>query len=424
MDKIKILVLSDYAFVKGGAEKVSIISAIGLASRGHEVVFFSAVGPVDKSLKDSKIKEIICLGQYDILDNPNKLQAMISGINNNAANKNLKKLFERWKPDIVHIHGVSKALSWSVFNTIYSYKVPIIYTLHDYGLVCPNLGIYNFRREEVCRYYQPGYGLKCLLTNCDKRNYFQKLWRWFRYKWTISFYKIDKKVSGYIVVSEFLKDVIQKNYRTSRRIEVIYNPIEGFDQIPDYAETDFYKNPKKPKFLFIGRLSAEKGIDLLLRAIKDVDANLTIIGDGELRSFCEQSASSLGHDKVKVLGYQGKERIKYEMKTSLALILPSKCMEPAPLVLQEAASNSLPSIVANHGGMVEFVKDGVSGLYFNAGDPESLKSVLCMLIKDPGFCKKLGENARQVMLENKFDINSHLDNLEKFYYEILYKSSR
>src|SRR5665647_972498 len=198
MEKIKILVLSDYAFVKGGAEKVSIVSAIGLAERGHEVVFFSAVGPVDKSLSDSKIKEIICLGQYDILYNPNKLKAMILGINNVAANKKLKELLVRWKPDLVHIHGVSKALSWSVFNIIYSYRIPIVYTLHDYGLVCANLGIYNFKIEEVCRYYQPGFGLKCFLSNCDKRNYFQKLWRWSRYKWTIIFYRIDKTVNGYI----------------------------------------------------------------------------------------------------------------------------------------------------------------------------------------------------------------------------------
>jgi len=348
---------------------------------------------------------------------------MISGINNWAANKKLKELFARWKPDIAHIHGVSKALSWSVINIIHAYKIPIVYTLHDYGLVCPNLGIYNFKKEEVCRYYQPGYGLKCFLTNCDKRNYFQKLWRWFRNKYTINFYKIDSKVSGYIIVSEFLKEVIQKNYKTSRPLEVIYNPIDRFDEISNFVEIDFSKNIKKPKFLFIGRLSAEKGIDLLLKAIKDVDANLAIIGDGELMNICKESAGNLGDDKVQVLGYQGKERIKYEMKSSLALILPSKCMEPAPLVLQEAAYNSLPSVVANHGGMIEFVEDGINGLYFNAGNPESLKSAMEILIKDPVYCKKLGEKAGQIIMEKKFDIKSHLDNLEKFYDKILHKSS-
>ena len=165
MKKLKILVLSDYAFTKGGAEKVAILSACGLVDRGNEVVFFSAVGPIDKDLKNKQFKEIICLNQKDILDEPNKLKSVFFGTYNFNAVRNLKQLFSRWQPDIVHLHGLSKALSWAVINTVFSYKIPIVYTLHDYGLVCPNLGIYDFRRAKVCQYYKRGYGFKCLVTN-------------------------------------------------------------------------------------------------------------------------------------------------------------------------------------------------------------------------------------------------------------------
>ena len=82
MKKLKVLILSDYAFAKGGAEQVALASAVGLARNNHEVVFFSAVGTVSEELKSCNLKEIICLNQRDILDNPSKLKAMISGIYN------------------------------------------------------------------------------------------------------------------------------------------------------------------------------------------------------------------------------------------------------------------------------------------------------------------------------------------------------
>ncbi|MBM3710696.1 MAG: glycosyltransferase, partial [Actinobacteria bacterium] len=110
---MKILILNDYAFVEGGAGKVAIESAIGLTEKGNEVIFFSAVGPVCDALEKSKIKKIICLEQKDILSSENKVSAALSGIKNKNALRNLRKLFSEWRPDIVHAHGISKALSWA-----------------------------------------------------------------------------------------------------------------------------------------------------------------------------------------------------------------------------------------------------------------------------------------------------------------------
>ena len=97
-------------------------------------------------------------------------------------------------------------------------------------------------------------------------------------------------------------------------------------------------------------------------------------------------------------------------------------MEPAPLVLQEAAFNNLPSIVADHGGMTEFIKDGINGLYFKAGDIESLKDAMNLLITNPLLSKKLGDEASRITKEDKFGVRNHLNNLEKFYDKILYQA--
>lgn len=416
MKKLKVLILDDYAFTKGGAERVAISSAIGLSVKGHEVVFFSAVGPIDDELLEAGLKEVICLDQKDILDSSSKLIAMSSGIYNWKAIRGLKKLFALWVPDIAHIHGVSKALSWAPINLIYSYKIPIIYTLHDYGLLCPNLGIYNFKAEKVCEYYKPGYGFKCLIENCDKRSYAQKIWRWLRYYIVKHIFRINKKVNGYISVSKFMRELAGKYLVGDKPVRVIYNPVEINEPMSVKCKDN---DRKEINFLYVGRLSLEKGIDLLLSVMDKVDASLTIIGDGELMNICEDYARRLGKEKIIILGFQNRKKIFTEMQKSSALILPSRCMEPAPLVLAEAAYNCLPSIVANHGGLVEFVRDGVNGLHFEAGNKESLIKSMESIIKNPALSRRMGKRAREIVIDKDLNIDNHLNQIEKYYVDIL-----
>ena len=99
MNHLKILIFNDYAYIEGGAGKVAIESAIKLAEKGHEVIFFSAVGPVSDLLSNSSISKVICLNQKDILTNPSKLKSIFSGIYNKKAVDRLKNLLSGWKPD-------------------------------------------------------------------------------------------------------------------------------------------------------------------------------------------------------------------------------------------------------------------------------------------------------------------------------------
>lgn len=416
--KLKILVLSDYAFTKGGAERVAILSSTGLAGRGHEVVFFSAVGPVCKDLKEAPIKDIICLGQKDILDNPDKINAMFSGIYNRQAVAGLKKLLAEWKPDIVHMHGLSKALSWATVNIIHRFNIPIIYTLHDYGLLCPNLGIYDFKSDKNCELYKPGCLGKCFLTDCDKRSYGQKLWRWLRFYISTRLFKTAGKVNAFIAVSKFIKELIIKDPNIKAPVWAIYNPIENVESNAP-ARLASGTRTGEVKFLYVGRLSPEKGIDLLLDAMKEVKGRLVIIGDGELRPLCQERSRELGDDRIEVMGYQDKEVVADQMSASNVLVLPSRCKEPAPLVIGEAAYHCLPVLVADHGGLAEFIQDGENGLYFKAGDLDSLIGMMKKSAEDPGLLDHLGKNASKIIKEMGLDLETHLDRIEKLYQFIL-----
>ncbi len=414
MKKLKILILSDYGFAKGGAEQVAIASSLGL-SKKHEVVFFCAVGPVSRQLEESRVSRIICLGQEDILDSKNKIKAMAAGIYNVRAVRELNKLVSRWEPDIVHMHGLSKALSWAPVSVFYSNNIPVVYTIHDYGLFCPNLGIYNYRQQASCDYYRKGFFFKCLATNCDKRNYAQKLWRWARYNITKRLIRFDKKVSAFIVVSSFLKNFVDKNLDTKRPVALIYNPLHvgGRGNRKKSGRED-----GPVRFLYVGRLSKEKGLELLLEAIRDVDAELTIIGEGELMERCLALSADTG-GRVKVPGYMDRESVFGHMQRSDCLVLASKCLEPAPLVLAEACYNGLPSLVADHGGLSEFIKDGVNGFYFKPDDLSSLKEAMDKIVKDPGILEPLRQNCRVEVEGMGLGIDSHVNELYKLYLKLI-----
>ncbi|MBC8388623.1 MAG: glycosyltransferase family 4 protein [Actinobacteria bacterium] len=413
MVKLKILILSDYAYIEGGTGRVAISSAIKLAEKGHEVVYFSGVGPITEDLTKAPFKEVICLGQKDILNNPSTLDAIFSGIYNWRAIGKLKLLFKKWIPDIAQVHGLSKALSWSVIDTLYKYKVPVIFTLHDFGLICPNLGIYNFRLGNLCEFYKPGKGLKCLATNCDKRIYIHKLWRWIRYHFSIDILRINRKVSSFIAVSEFMYEFFKDYIPKDKPIKVIHNPIDNqVLKLKDDLKTNKYKDFS---FLYLGRLSLEKGVDMLLGAIKNVNAKLVIVGDGEMYHYCKDRIREIGNEKIRLLGWQKEGAIANEMKHCNAIILPSRVMESAGMVILEAARYSLPAIVSNHGVLRKLVEDKVNGLLFEPDNVESLIDAMKKAINNPDLVEFMSKKAINIFKKFDFSINSHIDKLEKFY---------
>jgi len=418
MNHLKILIFNDYAYAEGGAGKVAVESAKKLAEKGHEVIFFSAVGTISKELLESRIKEIICLGQKDLLNSSNKLGYMISGINNFQAEKKIRELLSKWRPDIAHFHGVSKALSWVPISVVNSYDIPTVYTLHDFGLLCPNMALYDFRAEKQCFLYENGKALRCLLTNCDKRNYAQKLWRYFRFHFTKDIIKIFNKIDGFIAVSDSVRDIYGSFIPAGKEVRVINNPIKYIDS-SIISKTVPKTGNYVTTFLYIGRLSAEKGVDLLIEAIKEVDARLMIAGSGEMDKLCRDIEGKIDKGKIEMLGWEDENEIHDLMMQCDVIVLPSKVKETSGIVIKEAAGYYLPSIVPDQGGVTEFVADGVNGLFFESGNKSSLVKAMQRFVDDPALSKRLGTKARKSYEKYYNKASKYTEFLEEFYKEII-----
>ncbi len=334
--KRHIVVVNDYGFINGGAGKIAIYTAIGLANKNEDVYFFCAVGPVCQQLKESNVTTI-CLQQQDI-NNKSKWKVLTEGIDNRIARCKFKELISSFGEDevIIHIHSWTKALSSSIFRCLANKSnVKSIVTLHDYFMVCPNGGLYDYKHKHICHIKGD---MKCLLCNCDKRNYLQKLFRFIRYKKQ----KHDMRcIHNFIYISQLNKRVFLEKYKNKADMYFVQNFVELASRKVDHPENNEY-------YLYIGRLSEEKGVEELCEVLTREKQKCFIIGDGPLYKKLKGQYPNLvftgwlTHDQM----------IPYIMK-SKAFVFPSKWYEGSPLIIPEILSYGLPCIVSNCSSAVE-----------------------------------------------------------------------
>jgi hypothetical protein len=171
-----VIIAIDVAAINGGAAKVAIEEAKGLAAIGRRVIYFAASGPVDPGLTAAGV-EVVCLDQPDIVDDPNRWAAMRRGLWNGTAARRLSEIVARVDParSILHGHGFSRGLSPAIGPVLTGAPMPHVFTMHDYFLACPNGGFFDYPRQEICT--RRALGPACLTTHCDARHPAHKAWR-------------------------------------------------------------------------------------------------------------------------------------------------------------------------------------------------------------------------------------------------------
>lgn len=297
-----------------------------------------------------------------------KIKAGMSAIYNRASAAEIKKVVAEFKPDVVHVHNFFFAASPSILVAIKKMNIPLVTTIHNYRLICANSLL--MREHKVCelcvKHDFPWHGVK---YKCYHESAVQSAAIGAMaaiHKWMGTW---KNSVDLYITPSAFLKNkLIHSSFTApSEKIEVKRNFIAD----PGFNDIDSRKN----YFLFVGRLSPEKGIDVLLQAWSELTSyELVIAGDGLERAHLEKK---YGHyNNVRFVGHQKKEEVIGLMKNSRALIFPSIWYEGMPLTIIEAFATGTPVIGSNLGGISEMITDGVNGLLFDVGIPEKIREAV------------------------------------------------
>ena len=291
-------------------------------------------------------------------------------------------------PDVLHVHNYMFALTPSVFLAAKKRGVVTVLTLHNYRLLCPS-GQF-LRNGKVCEWCLDGGGYwKPILSRCYPGGSLVKTIAAVQlHRKTKSDHLLADRVDAYIALTRFA-------YKKYIAVGI------SADQV--HVKSNFLDDPlagkKVPEIgkgaVCVGRLSPEKGVDILLRAWQNIDYPLTIIGDGPDRTSLQQIAPP----HVSFAGQLSRERVLVEIQRSAFLVFPSLWYEGFPVALLEAMACGRPAVATDLGGRAEVLGDD-TGLLCVAGDPESLAAQVGRLISDPELCARLGANARQCFLEN------------------------
>lgn len=377
-----VITVSDYGQINGGNAKVAIESATALANIVEESILFCAVGENFEDLLSKNVK-VICLNQYDILNNPNRFKAVFQGLWNEKARRKFKKLLQTKNPDetIIHVHSWSNALSSSIFKTAENLGFKVVITIHDYFLACPNGGFYNYKKNHICKLTP--LSLKCILCNCDSRKYLHKIWRIFRQLILNNSIKKRKNIS-YIFISDFCENILTQYINPNKRYRV-NNPIE----IKNRVKTDA---PNNDIYLYIGRLSEEKGIRIFCEAVTKTGLKGVVIGDGYLR---EELAET--YKNIEFIGWQPYEKIREYILRGRCLVFPSIWYECSPLTIPEVQAFGLPCLVSDCCAGKDFVS---KELLFNASNSNEITEKLLMF-----------EDSKKIQYWNNFIYENYDENL-------------
>jgi len=385
---VKILLCHNYYKVRGGEDEVVDFEAHLLEKNGYQVVRY-----FKKSIEVNNLFKNILLFF--------NLFFSIKTINE------IKKIIKEFKPDVAHIHNIFPIISPSIFYILRKNNIRIIYTIHNYRFYCSN-GL-CIKNEKLCN--------KCLnlsfrnilnICNEDKKIYdfFIKIIIYFMRK-----FKIYHMVNCFVAPSEFIRNQLIKFGIEENKIIIRRNSLNIIND--DYLKV---KKDQDKYFIFVGRLSKEKGILELIKVFSSLkNIKLKILGDGPLKSVIENNIKRYNLNNIELNGYiSGKN--KYGLiYNSIAAIIPSTCYENCPIVLLESLKLGVPVIGNNLGAIPEFIKENYNGYIYDYRNLDMLKEKIIKVYN-------MSDNEREIIRSNclksfndLFDLNSNFSIIRDIY---------
>jgi glycosyltransferase involved in cell wall biosynthesis len=314
--------------------------------------------------------------------------------------RSLMRLVARARPDIVHVHNTFPLISPSSIHAVAALGIPSVVTVHNYRLFCANGLLFRDGRPcEDCLGSSPFPGVvhACyrgsrLATVPIALNIsgHRRIGTW-------------ERVSAFVALSEFARAKMIAGGIPAERISIKPN----FAPAPQHPRVGAGSH-----LLFMGRLSPEKGADLLVSAWSSDLGSMLVAGEGPSRRDLESSAVMHG-SSVRFLGHRTPDQCITLLRSARALVVPSRAYEGFPVVLVEAFAHGVPVIAPDHGPFPEIVEHGVTGLLFRPGDADSLADRMREL-SDPTRSQEMGVAARSTY-EARYTPERNFDTLMRIY---------
>ena len=276
--------------------------------------------------------------------------------------KKTRQEIKAFQPEVIHIHNLHFAASPSILYACKHENIPVVMTLHNYRLLCPSATLY-MSGNLFLNSLKENFPITAIKKGVYKNSILITLW-------VALSMELHKRLKTYhipvrmICLTESAKEIFKLSKLKLNRQRLVVKP--NFTEIPVQE-----KMPRGDHFLYVGRLTEEKGVQLLLDTFALSNLTIKIAGDGPLREIVEKYATK--YSNIHYLGHLDKQQVNAAIQSATALVFPSKWYEGMPLTIIESFAGKLPVIASNIGAMLSMIEHDYNGLQFEAGNKLAFK---------------------------------------------------
>ncbi len=309
-----------------------------------------------------------------------KARLAARAIYSREARHRIRAMIEEFRPDVAHVRNIYHHLSPSILWELRAQKVPVVYHLNDFKLLCPSYNLVS--QGEVCEACKNGTFWRVLRSRCypGLGARMTLAAEAYVHKWMGTY---GKCVDRFLAPSQFVRDKFVEHGWDAAKFEVL----------PHFQRMSAAKEPapEDSPLLYFGRLSREKGVDDLLRAMQRMPGmRLVIAGDGPERERLEQLAIELGLANVEFLGQLSGAELDRAISESLFTVLPSHAYETLGKTILESYARARAVVASDMGSRRELVLEGETGLLYPTGDVERLAKAIEFLGSRRDLSNKMG----------------------------------
>lgn len=405
---MKILLLSDfYPPIMGGMEKHVLLLARALERKGHEVIVYT-VGheKLPKIAEENGVKVIRSRGFFQKMpflfkEAEKKYHPPLQDL---LITNELKSIINRERPDILHAHG------WILYSAMPLRKrlnVPLVATLHDYGLICPKRTLMTGYR--ICN---ETFKSKCISCGRDAYGLMKSFFSYYGVKSNKNQLKI---VDKFIAVSSFVKKAHLRHLALNADdIVVIPNFYESEEDAKLNVRVRDYGGLPEDYILFVGALAPYKGVDLLIEAYKRIDTKTKLVLVGTKQPTHRYQTTK----NIIIVEDAPNNVVKEAYSRCRFVVIPSVWPEPFGLVALEAMALKKPIIASGVGGLNDIVQNNETGLLVPPNDLRELEKAIRYLLKRPTLAHDMGVKGDHRLVGN-FSREKIVSQVESVYEEVI-----
>lgn len=359
MSAARILMVHNAYQQRGGEDSVVDSEVALLRAHGHEVQVYAR--------------------HNDDIDGASRMSLAVQSLWSRRTSADITSIMASFRPDVLHAHNTWPLVSPSVYWTAKRLNCPVVQTLHNFRLMCPQA---MFLREgRICEDCLGKLPWRGVMHGCYRESAAQTAVLASTVTLHRSLGTYDRAVTSYIALNQFCRNKFIEGGLPADRIVIKPNFVEDAGQPQWDVRTGG---------LFVGRLSVDKGVNVLLDALKATTSKVEVIGSGDL---LDKAKAQLGGA---ALGFLSVPDILSRMQQASYLVVPSLWYENFPRTLVEAFSCGLPVVASRLGALAELVEDGQTGLHFEPGNAADLADKLQWAAANPDAMRQMGQRARQV----------------------------